>query len=265
MINALRLYRRMLAYSIRGQLQYRASFVMLTIGNALAALIEFIGIWALFGRFGALEGWTLAEAAVFFGMGNIAFALCEMFAREFDVFSQYVRTGDFDRLLLRPRSTVLQLLGASCHIMRFGRLLQGAAVLAIGLSALGVGGWGPDRWLLLVLSVLGGAFLFAGMIVLQATSCFWTIESLEVWNCITYGGVTTIQYPLSIYQKPLRFLFTYLVPLVAMNYWPSAYLLGRGYVPAWLSWLSPFIGLAFFLLALLVWRWGVRHYRSTGS
>lgn len=263
-MNAIRLYGRMIAVSIRGQLQYRASFVLLTIGNALSAIIEFVGVWALFGRFGSLAGWSLADAGVFFGMGNIAFALCEMFMREFDMFSHSVKTGDFDRMLLRPRSTVLQMLGAQCQIMRIGRLLQGIVVLVVSLGSMQAA-WGMDRWALLVLSIVGGAFLFSGMIVLQATSCFWTVESLEVWNCITYGGVTTIQYPLDVYQKPLRYLFTYVVPLVSMNYWPCSYLLGRFYVPAWLSWVSPLIGVAFFALSLLVWRIGVRHYRSTGS
>lgn len=258
------LYMRMIGMSIRAQLQYRASFVMFTLGNALAAFIEFVGVWAFFGRFGSLEGWTLAEAGVFFGMGNIAFALCEMFMREFLVFSKNVRDGSFDRTLLRPRSTVLLVLGAECQLMRIGRLLQGVAVLVISMSALNLS-WDLSHWVLMVLSILGGALLFSAIIVLQATSCFWTVESLEVWNSITYGGVQAVQYPMNIYQRPLRIFFTFIVPLAAMNYWPCAYLLGRGYVSAWLSWLSPAIGLACFLLSLVVWRIGVRHYRSTGS
>lgn len=258
------LYFRMIALSIRSQLQYRASFAMYVLGNALATLIEFLGIWALFGRFGALQNWTLAEAGIFFGIGNMAFALCEMFMREFDVFQRHVRTGSFDRMLLRPRSTVLQMLGAEVQPMRIGRLLLGATVFAIGLRGSGLI-WDASHWCLFALAIIGGALLFSGLIVLQATSCFWTIESLEIWNSITYGGVTTIQYPLDIYQKPLRFLFTYIVPLVAMNYWPCAYLLGRGYVPAWVSWAAPFVGVSFFAISLLVWQVGVRHYRSTGS
>lgn len=264
-MNAMRLYGRMLAISIRGQLQYRASFVMMTLGNALSALIEFLGIWALFGRFGSLEGWSLAEAALFFGMGNIAFSLNEMFLRGFDMFNHQVKSGEFDRVLLRPRSTVLMMLGSECQLMRIGKLLQGLVVMVISFTMLDVSWWAADRWLLLVLSILGGACLFGGVIVLQATSCFWTVESIEVWNSITYGGVTTVQYPLDIYRKPLRFFFTYIFPLAAMNYWPCAYLLGRGYTPVWLSWLSPVIGFLFFLLCLAVWHIGVRHYRSTGS
>lgn len=254
----------MIAYSLRSQLQYRASFLLLTLGTALSILIEYLGIWAMFDRFGSLSGWTLADAGVFLGMGNIAFALSEMFMRAFDIFGRQVRTGSFDRILLRPRSTMLQMLGAECQLMRIGRLLQGAAILVISLRMLGVS-WGPDRWLLLALSIGGGALLFSSIVVLQATSCFWTVESLEVWNTFTYGGVTMAQYPLDIYQRPLRWFFTYVLPLAAMNYWPCAYLLGRFYVPVWLSWLSPLVGVAFFVASCFAWRFGVRHYRSTGS
>lgn len=245
-------------------MQYRMSFTMLSLGTALGSFIEYLGIWAFFGRFGSLGSWTLAEAGVFYGMGHMAFALCEAFTREFDVFASRVRTGEFDRMLLRPRSTALQMLGAQFQVMRVGRFAQGAAVLAVSLSALGLS-WNARHWLLLALSILGGTLLFSGLIVLQATSCFWTVESLEVWNCITYGGVTTVQYPLEIYEKPLRYFFTYLVPLAAVSYWPCSYLLGRGYVSAWVSWLSPLVGLVVFLLSLGVWRFGVSRYRSTGS
>lgn len=263
-MNAMALYFRMIAISLKSQLQYRASFVLMSIGNALGAFIEYLGLWAFFDRFGALGSWTLAEAGLFYGMGNIAFALAEAFMREFNIFQNHVRTGDFDRLLLRPRSTVLQMLGAECQLMRLGRLLQGVAVLAVSIRMLGVSfTW--DQWVLMALAIIGGMLLFSSIIILQATSCFFTVESLEVWNSITYGGVYAIQYPLEIYQRVIRWVFTYLVPLAAINYWPCAYLLGRAYASPALSWLSPGIGLLAFCLSLVVWNLGARRYRSTGS
>lgn len=263
-MNGFCMYWKMVAVSVRAQWQYRASFMMLALGNALSSLIDFLGIWAFFGRFGALGSWTLAEVGVFFGMGNIAFSICEAWTRHFDRFSVYVRSGDFDRILLRPRSTVLQMLGAELQILRIGRLAQGVGVLIFSLSALDLR-WDTSHWILLIASILGGALLFSSLIVLQATSCFWTVESLEIWNSITYGGVQTAQYPLDIYRKPLKWFFTYIVPLAAMSYFPCSVLLGRGYVPAIVSWLSPLVGVAAFFASLLVWRFGVRHYRSTGS
>lgn len=128
-MNATRLYLRLLGVSVRSQMQYRVSFVLLSIGCLLATSIEILAIWALFGRFESLAGWTLAEVALFFGLVNVAFSLADGFGRGFDLFSRLVKSGEFDRLLLRPRSTALQVAGQELTLMRVGRLVQGLAVL----------------------------------------------------------------------------------------------------------------------------------------
>jgi ABC-2 type transport system permease protein len=57
------------------------------------------------------------------------------------------------------------------------------------------------------------------------------------------------------------------IPLAFVGYVPALALLDRtGPIgPPWLAWASPAIGVAFLLVCLRVWRFGVRHYRSTGS
>ena len=72
-------------------------------------------------------------------------------------------------------------------------------------------------------AIAGGVCLFIGLIILQATSAFWTTESLEVWNAFTYGGVTMSQYPLSIYRPWFRRFFTFVIPLGVRQLLP-----GRG-------------------------------------
>jgi ABC-type uncharacterized transport system permease subunit len=99
-VGALGLYARYARASIKGQMQYPASFVFLTLGQFLSTIVEFIGIAALFSRFQNLGGWTLAQVALFYGTVNISFALADMIARGFDVFGPlFVKTGEFDRLL----------------------------------------------------------------------------------------------------------------------------------------------------------------------
>src|SRR2546423_14338654 len=106
-------------------MQYRASFLMLAAGQLLITGIDFLGIWALFSRFGSLRGWRLPEVALFYGVTNVAFAIAEAFGRGFDQFSNLVKSGDFDRLLLRPRGTAFQVAGMELQLMRCGRLIQG--------------------------------------------------------------------------------------------------------------------------------------------
>jgi len=267
MLNGLRLYFRYAGISLRGQMQYRASFAMMALGNFLVTVIEFLGILALFSRFGSLREWALPEVALFYGMVSCAFATAEAVARGFDVFPGMVKSGEFDRVLVRPRSTTLQIAAQHLQLMRIGRFTQGLIILLWAASALDVA-WSPATVLLLVAAVLGGACLFSGLLVLQATMAFWMTESLEIVNCLTYGGVETAQFPLSIYRPWFRRVFTFLVPLACINYFPAHAILARRDPlgsPALFQWLAPAIGVIFLLITLQIWKVGVRHYRSTGS
>ena len=267
MISALHLYSRYIGISIRSQMQYRASFVMLSLGTFFVTAVEFVAILVLFERFGTLQGWRLPEVAFLYGLVNVAFTFADSTTRSFDTFATMVKSGDFDRLLLRPRSTALQLAGQELTIRRVGRLAQGLFILLWAAAALELG-WTLPKATLMVGAIAGGACLFAGLIVLQATLAFWTTETLEIMNTVTYGGVETTQYPVTIYRPWFRKFFTYVVPLAGVSYFPSLAVLGRA-DPLGSSllfqYLSPLVGVAFLVVSLQAWKIGVRHYRSTGS
>jgi ABC-2 type transport system permease protein len=264
---ALSLYGRYIAISMRGQLQYRASFAMLALGQLVGTGVEFIGIWALFHRFGALGPWSLAQVAFLYGLADVGFALASAFCRGFDTFGNMVKSGDFDRLLLRPRSTVLQLLGQELHLMRVGRLAQGLVILIWAGQAAGVD-WSAATVGLLLTALAGGVCLYTGIIVLQATSTFWTVETLEVWSSFTYGGNYASQYPLTIYRPWFRRALLTALPLGCVVYLPGVAILGATEplgTPVELQWAAPLAGVAFLLVSLQIWRLGVRRYTSTGS
>ena len=248
-------------------MQYRVSFTLLTLGHFTATAVEFLAILVLFDRFDALCPWSLAEVAFFYGLVNIAFAIADAAAFGFDRFGDMVKSGDFDRLLLRPRSTALQLAGQELTLRRVGRLAQGLAILLWASAALDFG-WTPDKAALFLGAISGGAALFVGLVVLQATLAFWTTESLEIFNALTYGGVQTSQFPMSIYRPWFQKFFLYVVPLATVSYLPSLAIMGRpdplGSALA-VQYLSPIIGVLFLAVSLQVWKFGVSHYQSTGS
>jgi ABC-2 type transport system permease protein len=262
-MNAIRLYSRYIATSIRSQGQYPASLITTSIGAFAATITDFVGIWALFARFRRLEGWGFGEVALLYGVVSVSFALADAVTRGFDVFGeQFVKTGDFDRLLVRPRSTILQLLGYELRLTRIGRLGQGILAWGIGAHLSSVG-WSATSWAILGFAVAGGVALFSGILLLQATLAFWTVESLELANTLTYGGIEAGQYPLDVYARWFRNFLVYVVPIGCISYFPVSVVLGR--VGAFPYALTPAFGFAFLAVALWVWRFGVRHYTSTGS
>lgn len=267
MLNAVRLYARYIGVSIRGQMQYRASFLMQTFGQFIVNIVDFVAIWALFARFGTLGGWTLPEAAVLYGLVHTQWGFADATGQGLDAFGTIVKSGDFDRLLLRPRTALLQLAGQELTLRRIGRIAQGAVVLIWGLWMLDIE-WTAAKVALLLLTFMGGWCLFSGLLVLQATMCFWTTETLEIMNAFTYGGCETGRCPMNIFGWKFRTFFTFVVPLACVTYFPACAILDKpilfGY-PGWFPWISPLLGCVFLTVAVRVWRFGVRHYQSTGS
>lgn len=80
--------------------------------------------------------------------------------------------------------------------------------------------------------------------------------------------VETGQYPLTIYRAWFRRFFTFVVPLACVNYFPTLAILDRPDplgTSIYFQCAAPALGLIFLLIALRIWKFGVRHYRSTGS
>jgi ABC-2 type transport system permease protein len=267
-VNGLSLYGRYAVTSLRAQAQYPASTLMLTAGHCAATSIEILGVYAMFHRFGPVGGFSFGEAALFYALVNIMFSIADLLTRGFEVFgTEFIRTGAFDRVLLRPRAAALQLAGYEVRLSRLGRLLQALAVLILATGLVPID-WDARAIAIAVWAVAGGVALFAGILVLQATLDFWTVESLEVANVLTYGGVQAAQYPLNIYATWFRRLLTFGVPLACVAYYPVLAILKRSDplgAPDWFLPLAPVAGFVFLALSFVAWRAGMARYTSTGS
>jgi ABC-2 type transport system permease protein len=258
------LFWKLIAVSLRSQMHYPASFLMLSASHFIGTFVDILGIWILFDRFKMVKGWTLPEVGLIYGIIHMGFALAEAFSRGFDTFSQVVKQGDFDRLLLRPLSPLFQVSVREVHAIRIGRFLQGLIVLIWSASKLSLSLISVHA-LIILFSILGTTSLFYGLFIIQAAISFWTIETLELMNIATYGGVQTGQYPISIYDKAFRLIFTLLIPIACVAYYPMATLLHHESLPLWLTTLFPVAGVLFLYFACQIWHLGVRHYRSTGN
>lgn len=248
-------------------MQYKISFLLQTIGHFFTTFIELIGIVFLFSRFGSLLEWNLPEVAFLYGMINISFAIAESIGRGFDLFSEQVKTGQFDRLLLRPRGTAFQVAASELQLLRIGRFLQGLLVL-IWAANTAVIKWSFPRILLLLFGITGGSALFYGLFIIQAIFSFWSTETLELMNIVTYGGNETSQFPISLYNKWFQRFFIFVIPLACINFFPMLAIFEKKCPigsPEWFQWISPVLGFIFMFLCSQAWKFGVKHYRSTGS
>jgi ABC-2 type transport system permease protein len=123
--------------------------------------------------------------------------------------------------------------------------------------------WTGEKIFLLILMIVCGMFVFSGLFVIGAGFCFFTTQGLEVLNIFTDGGKQFGQYPFSIYGEGILRFFTYVIPLALFQYYPFLYLVGESDNRLYM--LFPLLSLLFLIPCFLFWRFGMRHYKSTGS
>lgn len=266
-METLSLYGRLITAQLRGQMQYRVSFGLAAVGSFLSCVTEFGAVLILFNRTPLIVGWSVFEVALLYGISGLCFAVAELFAAALDNFQVHIVMGTFDRVLVRPRGALLQVMSEDFALRRIGRIAQAGLVLVIATRLLPID-WTPDKLGVLALAMLCGTVIYFAIFVLGATFCFWTVQAKEATHVVTYGGDALASWPLDIYRGSVRRFFTFVVPLAFVNYEPALYLLGKTDplgLPDAARLLSPLAALLIALLARYGWHLGIRHYQSTGS
>jgi ABC-2 type transport system permease protein len=268
MLADLRLYCHLVVMQLRAQMQYKINVLIDIITYLCVTGLEFVPILIFFGPFPSLLGWTVGEVAMLYAITSMSFGLAELFGAGIDAFDETIRRGEFDRVLLRPVGALTQVASSEFRLRRMGRITEGALVFILALGLLHGLNWTASKLVVVPIGIVSGALIFIAILLLGATLCFWTIQTTELTNILTYGGREMLSYPLTIYNQGLQRFFLFVFPLAFGTYVPTCYLLGISLpfgLPAEIAFVAPLVALAFALIAGAIWRFGVHYYQSTGS
>lgn len=259
----MKLYFKYLSLQMKSAFEYRASLAFDMLSSALFTMASFCGILCLFQKYDTIGTYTINEVLITYALVTFAFAFAECFFRGFDQFDKLVRTGELDRLLIRPRGMFLQVLGWKVEFNKFGRIFFSGVLLVIAILKASIE-WNAMKVISFALMIICSIIIFAGIFLIYSSLSIFTIEGLEAVNVISNGGRDLSYYPIDVYSGFFRKVFTYVIPLACVNYLPLQYLLG--YPQATLLYaLSPLFGIVFFVACYFLFKWSLTKYKSTGS
>lgn len=260
-------YGLLIAAQVRGQAQYRASFAVEVAGSVGFGILDVLSVVVVFRVTPTLGAFSFPEVFLMTALADCAFALADLCVGNVERLRVYVRSGLLDAVLVRPLGVLFQLAVMDVAARRVGRVVFGVGMVIVAVAYVPVP-LTPGRLALLLVTPLAGAVIFASIFVATAAVAFWWIESGELANGLTYGGLNFTQYPITIYGPMLRRVFAFGAGFAFVAYYPALALLDRTDPlggPAGLGYAAPVVAAVAAVVAGLVWRTGVRHYRSTGS
>lgn len=258
----MKIYFKSLSLHLKSELEYRVNFILSLLSQILIFFSYYFVIIALFNKFNNIAGFTMYEVLLCFSIIQFGFAFNEVFARGIDKFENLIIEGSFDRLLLRPKNLIIQVLCTDSDFVKIARLIQSLIVLVVALINLNIN-WNIFRVITLILMLISSVIIFFGIFLLAASYCFFSVQGLEVRNVFTDGGKHMAQYPIGIFNKGMVLFFTFIIPYAFVNYYPLLYFIGKK--NNILYGFSPLLVSLYLIPCILIFYNGARRYSSVGS
>jgi len=174
----------------------------------------------------AIAGWSQYEFFVFIATTILVNSFVEgFFMANAEELSELTRTGGLDFALLKPIDTQFLVSLQRINWSAIPKLLLALALLAYSIPRIEGLTLYPIQFVLYPLYiVMGTLILYSVMIGLAATS-IWLGRNQSLYDFWFY--ITNFsRYPMEIYEgsfgSPLRFVFTYLIPILVVINVPAA-------------------------------------------
>ncbi|WZU01512.1 ABC-2 family transporter protein [Erysipelothrix sp. D19-032] len=254
----MKLYFKIVAMHIKSQLQHRTAFLALSLGQALLTFSGIFAVIILATNVTTVAGFSTPEillagavVTLSFAIANVSFEGLIPFHGCWGTVNLIVSSSDLKMCCfgLREHNGIKSVgKNCGCEYYSCGGLSDCSALYHIRLLAI---------------MVVSGVVLFGSLFIIYGSCSFFTTDSLEVFNILTDGGREFGQVPYGLYGKNILKVLTFILPLACFQYYPLLVVLGRD-VPTYFQW-TPLACFLFVIPALLMWRRGRHHYRSTGS
>ena len=257
-----RIYCKILAQDLKSKMSYRADFIISTIGMICTNISGFISFWIMFRNFPSIDGWNYYEILFLYGFSLISLTPVQCFFDNNWSLRQNVYTGDFINYCFRPINLFFYYQSEVFDVKGLGQLAFGIGTLVYAWIKLGLG-FSVLMLLKLIIFLLTASLIMIALQNAAAATCFWIQNSFYVLD-LAYRFRDYAKYPVTIFSKAFRFIFTFVMPIAFVAYYPSLVILRPDQIPI-LSWLSPVIGVLFFWISYKIWMYGATRYSGTGS
>lgn len=262
MLRYLRLFGVQLRLSASAGMAYRGDFLLEGVLSAGWLLITLLPLYVLYSERDAVGGWTLPQALVvlayFTGVKGV---LEGIVSPSFVDLVERIRSGAFDYVLLKPLDAQAMISASRFEPWKMFDVLGALAILVYAFAKLGYPPSAPDIVLGIGLFVSGVLAMYS-LWILCAAAAFWVVK-LDNLTYLLGAIFDTARWPVTIFPRAWRILFTFVIPLAIMTTYPARALLGT--LDARTA-LGVFGGtLALLVLSRLVWRKAIRSYTSASS
>lgn len=260
-------YFTFLKIHIKSMMEYRGAFISHSIAKLFGWGADFLMLFVMISQVSNLDNWGPYEMLLLFGLQLAAYSIAGFFFYNVkENFPKYIQQGELDQVLIKPVNPLFYLVCREFNTGYFSNLVVAIAAIVITFVNLEIE-VSIHTLLSLILSVTGGSLIYAGIMMIQVIPSFWVIRTNTI-STVDWVFQTITRYPLSIFGRVLQIALTFIIPYAFINFLPAQLFVGsRSFLglPIWVGYMSLPVGLVFFGLLYVLWKWALNKYTGAGS
>ena len=254
--------------AFKSRFQYKVDAISVSFAVFIRESANIIVIYLTLLKFDNINGWNINEMLFLFSLLFLTYAILIIFFTGLRDFGYTIQQGLFDRLMVRPRGILFQLMASDSDCLAaLGHGTLGITLFILSANNVGIN-WNLKTILYYLVTVIGGVLIQGAIFLFFASLNFFFIKTenlreLFYWNVRKFAG-----YPISIFNKGIQIFLIFVIPFAFVNYFPAQYLLRKEDMvnyPSIFMYIAPLLGIVLYLLAYGFWRYSVRFYKSTGN
>lgn len=247
---------------IKTRMTYRADFWVEVISDLLFQATNLIFIFVIFMHTESLGGWSQGEVVFVYGFFMVPYGVFSCFINLWGFSERYIVKGEMDRVMTRPAHNLFQIFLENVDPPALVGSIIGIVIMSVSGSQLGL----PFEWwtipALIVLTISAVA-IYTGIYTALTSLSFYSDAPTGIlplmYNVQGYG-----RYPVTIYNRAIQVLLTWILPFAFVGVYPASLFLEREDMRN-MAFLTPLVGGVFLAIGLTAWNYGVRRYRGAGS
>ena len=247
---------------MKTRLTYRADFWVEIISDLLFQATNLIFIFVVFRHTDNLGGWSEAEVLFVYGYFMVPYGIFSCFINLWGFSERYIVKGEMDRILTRPAHNLFQILLENVDPPSLVGSFIGLIIMIFSGAEMGLV---LEWWHIpaLIILALSSVLIYAGIYTTLTSLSFYSDAPTGIlplmYNIQGYG-----RYPVTIYNRAIQVLLTWIIPFAFVGIYPAALFLDRAEMHR-MALLTPVMGLVFATIGLTLWNFGVKRYRGAGS
>lgn len=260
----LQYYGAILRINIQREMEHRSALVSWGLLCLVQIFSNVFLIKVLLDRFDQMAGWSAEQLIFMYGISQISQGCMQFFLIQTWNIEEYVISGNFDRMFLRPISVLFQFLTERVNFIGLFNIVGG--IVAFVYGALGVQFyWGIWNVLQLLLIIMAGTLLQGGLFLILGCATFYFKRTGGSTRLLTNLCEKTSYYPVTIFPKWMQFLLLYVLPYSYVAYMHSyALFQGDGIFNEVMTMKAVLIGIVIFSLAVMLFYISLKKYESVG-